>query len=215
MMRRVWPVVRKVGPIVVLLALAAIAALVARDAAAIRHGMERGDLAFEALPAAERLWRFDTTLPFADEFFGIEEDLVYRRALRTFAVDDRRAQDPYDFSRPAFRAEAQATLVNAEGAAGLTPRQRSKLATLAGVLSFDEAVNDPVNGPNLVRQSLEHFQRAVRVAPTNTEAKYDLEFVLRVLSPGAERLRIRQNIPAFAAGRNAPGAAPVRSGHGY
>jgi hypothetical protein len=213
-MRRAWPLVRKVGPIVVLLALAAISALVARDAAAIRHGMERGDLAFEALPAAERLWRFDTKLPFAEEALGIEDDLVYRRALRTFAVDDRRAQDPYDFSRPAFRAEAQATLVSAEGA-GLTPAQRSKLATLAGVLAFDEAVNDPVNGPNLVRQSLAHFQRAVRVDPTNTEAKYDLEFVLRVLSPEAERLRIRQNIPAFAAGRSAPGAAPARSGHGY
>lgn len=213
-MRRVWPVVRKVGPIVVLLVLAAISALVARDAAAIRHGMDRGDLAFEALPAAERLWRFETTLPFADTLLGIEDDLVYRRALRAFAVDDRRAANPYDFSRPAFRAEAQATLVNAEGA-GLTPAQRSKLATLAGVLAFDEAVNDPVNGPNLVRQSLAHFQRAVRVDPTNTEAKYDLEFVLRILSPGAERLRIRQNLPAFAAGRNAPGAAPTRSGHGY
>jgi hypothetical protein len=213
-MRRAWPVVRKVGPIVVLLVLAAIAALVARDAAAIRHGMERGDLAFEALPAAERLWRFETTLPFADEFFGIEDDLVYRRALRTFAVDDRRAANPYDFSRPAFRAEAQAALISAENS-GLTVAQRSKLATLAGVLAFDEAVNDPVNGPNLVRQSLAHFQRSVRIDPTNTEAKYDLEFVLRVLSPQAERLRIRQNIPAFAAGRNAPGAAPLRSGHGY
>jgi hypothetical protein len=213
-MRRAWPVVRKVGPIVVLLVLAAIAALVARDAAAIRHGMERGDLAFEALPAAERLWRFETTLPFADELFGIEDDLVYRRALRTFAVDDRRAANPYDFSRPAFRAEAQAALISAENS-GLTVAQRSKLATLAGVLAFDEAVNDPVNGPNLVRQSLAHFQRSVRIDPTNTEAKYDLEFVLRVLSPQAERLRIRQNIPAFAAGRNAPGAAPLRSGHGY
>ncbi|MGH2995659.1 MAG: hypothetical protein ACRDM9_05025 [Gaiellaceae bacterium] len=213
-MRRHWPVVRKVVPIVVLLALAAIAALMARDAAAIRHGMERGDLAFEALPAAERLWRFETTIPAADAIFGIEDDLIYRRALRTFAVDDRRSQNPYDFSRPAFRAEAQAALGEAERS-GLTSAQRSKLATLAGVLLFDEAVSDPVNGPNLIRQSLGHFQRAVRIDPTNSEAKYDLEFILRVLAPGAERLRIRQNIPAYSAGRNAPGAGPNRVGEGY
>jgi hypothetical protein len=213
-MRRYRPVVRKVAPIVVLLALAAIAALIARDAAAIRHGMERGDLAFEAQPAAERLWRFETMIPYAEELFGTEDDLTYRRALRTFAVDDRRSQNPYDFSRPAFRAEAQAALGAAENS-GLTPARRSKLATLAGVLAFDEAVNDPVNGPNLIRQSLAHFQRAVRIDPSSSEAKYDLEFILRVLAPGAERLRIRQNIPAYSAGRNAPGAGPNRVGEGY
>jgi hypothetical protein len=213
-MRRHWPTIRKVLPIVVLALLALIAALIARDAAAVRHGMERGDLAFEAQPAAERLWRFDTTVPFAEKLFGIEDDLTYRRALRTFAVDDRRAQNPYDFSRPAFRAEAQATLANAE-TSGLTPPQRSKLATLAGVLTFDEAVSDPVNGPNLIRQSLAHFQRAVRVDPTSSEAKYDLEFLLRVLSPGAQRLRIRQNIPSYTPGRTAPGAGPNRVGEGY
>lgn len=213
-MRRHWPVVRKVLPIVVLLVLAGIAALIARDAAAIRHGLERGDLAFEAQPAAERLWRFETSVPYAHELFGIKDDLIYRRALRTFAVDDRRAQNPYDFSRPAFRAEAQAALGNAERS-GLTPARRSKLATLAGVLLFDEAVNDPVNGPNLIRQSVAHFQRAVRIDPGSSEAKYDLEFMLRVLAPGAERLRIRQNIPAYSAGRNAPGSGPNRVGEGY
>ena len=213
-MKRHWPLVRKIAPIVVLAALAAVAALIARDAAAIRHGMERGDLAFEASPAAERLWRFETTIPKANELIGIKDDLIYRRALRTFAVDDRRPQNPYDFSRPAFRAEAQAALGHAERS-GLTPAQRSKLATLAGVLYFDEAVSDPVNGPNLIRQSLAHFQRAVRTDPTSSEAKYDLEFLLRVLAPGAERLRIRQNIPAYSAGRNAPGAGPNRVGEGY
>lgn len=194
--------------------LAAIAAVIARDAAAVRHGLERGDLAFEAQPAAERLWRFETTIPYAEKLFGIEDDLTYRRALRTFAVDDRRSQNPYDFSRPAFRAEAQAALGSAERS-GLTPAQRSKLATLAGVLAFDEALLDPVNGPNLIRESLAHFERAVRTDPTSSEAKYDLEFILRVLAPGAERLRIRQNIPSYSAGRNAPGAGPNRVGEGY
>jgi hypothetical protein len=92
--RRAWPWVRKVGPIVLLVALGTLFALVARDAAAVRHGMERSDLAFEALPAAEKLWKIDTALPFSESALGIEDDLVYRRALRTFAVDDRRRANP-------------------------------------------------------------------------------------------------------------------------
>ena len=213
-LRRAWPWVRKVGPIVLLVLLGTVFALIARDAAAVRHGMERSDLAFEALPAAEKLWKLDTALPFTESALGIDDDLVYRRALRTFAVDDRRRSNPYDFSRPAFRAEAQASLLQAEHS-GLSAERRSKLAVLQGVLIFDEAIADPVNGPNLIRQTLEQFQRAVRIDPANEEAKYNLEFMLRLLDPSARRLRIRQNIPAYAAGRNAPGGGPNTQGYGY
>jgi hypothetical protein len=214
MIRRSWPTTRKVGPIVLLVLVGLLFALVARDAAAVRHGMQRSDLAFEALPAAERLWRLNTVLPGMEEAFGVDDDLVYRRALRTFAVDDRRRANPYDFARPAFRAEAQAALLRAERS-GLSPARRSKLAVLQGVLTFDEAIADPVNGPNLMRQVLDHFRRAVRIDPSNEEAKYDLELILRLLDPSARRLRIRQNIPAFAAGRNAPGGGPNTQGYGY
>jgi hypothetical protein len=212
--RRMWPVARKVGPIVILLVLGVLFALIAKDAAAIRHGMERSDIAFEAQPAAERLWQFQTVLPGSQTAFGIEDDLIYRRALRKFAVDDRRKANPYDFSRPAFRAEAQAALLNAERS-DLPAARKSELAMLQGLLSFDEAIADPVNGSNLIKQTLEHFQRAVRTDPMNEEAKYDLEFLLRILDPTARRLRIRQNIPAYAAGRAAPGGGPNTEGYGY
>jgi hypothetical protein len=214
MRRRVWPVVRKVGPIVLLVALGLFFALWAKDAAAIRHGMERSDLAFEAQPAAEKLWLFKTAMPGAESVFGIEDDLVYRRALRKFAVDNRRAANPYDFSRPAFRAEAQAALLSAERS-DLPPARKSELAMLQGLLTFDEAIADPVNGSSLIKQTLDHFQRAVRINPSNEEAKYNLEFLLRVLEPSAARIRIRQNIPAYAAGRNAPGGGPNGQGYGY
>jgi hypothetical protein len=214
MMRRAWPWVRKVGPIVVLVALGVFFALWAKDAAAVRHGMERSDLAFEAQPAAEKLWLFNTVVPGAESAFGIKDDLVYRRALRKFAVDNRRAANPYDFSRPAFRAEAQAALLSAERS-DLPAARKSELAMLQGLLTFDEAIADPVNGSNLIKQTLDHFQRAVRINPSNEEAKYNLEFLLRVLDPSARRLRIRQNIPAYAAGRNAPGGGPNTQGYGY
>ncbi len=213
-MRRFSPILRKAAPIVGLLALAVVAALVARDAAAVQRGFDRSDVAFEAQPAAEGLWKIDTRLPFMDEALGIEDDLLYRRALRAFAVDARRGENPYDFDRPAFRAEAQATLGLAERS-GLAAPLRSKAATLQGVLSFEEGISDPVNGPTLVGRSIDDFRRAVRIDPGNEEAKYDLEFLLRLMDPSAARIRIRENIPAYRAGRSAPGGAPPRQGRGY
>lgn len=213
-MRRLRPMLRKALPIAGLLVLALVAAVVARDAAAIQRAFDRSDLAFEAQPAAERLWKIDTRIPLVDRALAIEDDLVYRRALRAFAVDARRAENPYDFSRPAFRAEAQATLGSAERSELARPL-RSKAAMLQGILTFEESTADPVNGPTLVRTALGDFTRAIRIDPANEEAKYNLEFVLRLMDPRAARLRIRENIPYYRPGRSAPGGAPPRRGHGY
>ena len=213
-MSRARPILRKAAPIVGLLALALVSALVARDAAAVRSAFDRSDLAFEAQPAAERLWKIDTRIPLVERGLAIEDDLMYRRALRAFAVDARRAENPYDFSRPAFRAEAQATLGSAERSELAAPL-RSKAAMLQGVLTFEESIADPVNGSNLVRQALGDFTRAIRIEPSNEEAKYNLELLLRLMDPSAARIRIRENIPTYRAGRSAPGGAPPRRGHGY
>lgn len=214
-MIRARPILRKALPIFGLLVLAVLAGLVARDAAAIQRAFDRSDLAFEAQPATERLWRIDTRLPYARRMLGVEDDLRYRRALRAFAVDARRGENPYDFARPAFRAEAQATLGSAERSTSLAPALRSKAASLQGVLTFEEATADPINGPMLIKRSLDEFGRAVRIDPTNEEAKYNLEFVLRLMDPSAARIRIRENIPAYRPGRSAPGGAPPRRGRGY
>ncbi len=213
-MKRAEPIVRKGLPIAILLVLAVLAALVARDAAAIRGGIEGGDLAFKAQPAAERLWKIDTRVPYSMRAFGVEDDLLYRRALRAFAVDARRGENPYDFDRPAFRAEAQATLQSAE-VSDLEAPLRSKAASLQGVLTFEEAIQDPVNGPVLMRRVVGDFERAVRIDPANEEAKYNLEYLLRLMDPSAARLRIRENIPAYSLGRGAPGSGPSRRGQGY
>jgi hypothetical protein len=213
-MSRVRPILRKGLPIAALVILAVFAALVARDAAAIQRGMEGGDLAFKAQPAAERLWKINTRVPYAKEAFGVDDDLLYRRALRAFAVDARRGENPYDFDRPAFRAEAQATLGEAEQSE-LEAALRSKAASLQGVLTFEEATQDPINGPTLMRRVVGDFERAVRIDPANEEAKYNLEYLLRLMDPSAARLRIRENIPAYQPGRSAPGGGPARRGHGY
>ena len=123
-MKRARPILRKGLPIAILIALAVFAALVARDAAAIRSGFEGGDLAFKAQPAAERLWKIDTRLPYAKRALGVEDDLVYRRALRAFAVDARRGENPYDFDSPGLPRRGAG---DARGRRGVEPRGAAPL----------------------------------------------------------------------------------------
>jgi len=206
--------VRKWGLIVVLLALSLVAAVVARDAAAVRQAMESGDFAFAARRETQDLWHFRTTLPYVDEMFGLDDDLLYRGAVWKYAAEDRRKPQRFNFARPGLRADAQAVLSDAENS-GLSPALRSKLATLEGMVSLDEAVANPVNGGYALQQTVMHFQRAVRIDPSNSEAKYNLELLLRLLNPKGGRNQTRTNLPIFEAGPGTPGAGPDRRGHGY
>lgn len=215
-MRRAWPAIRKGAPIAVLLALAITAALVARDAAAVRHSIERGDLVFlEGQPVYDRLWRLDTTLPLAVEFFGVEDDLLYRHALRKYAADERRQrQGTGGFSGPGLRAEAQAALSIAENA-GLPAKRRSILANLQGMLAWDETLTNPLEASGLAIQALEHFHRAVKTDPANADAKYNLEYLLRHADPDSNPARQRQFVPADIEARSTPGGGGERRGEGY
>ena len=215
-MRGALPAVRKGAPIVVLLALAVTAALVARDAAAVRHSLERGDLVFlESQPVYERLWRLDTTLPGAVEFFRVEDDLLYRHALRKYAADERRQQTGGDgFSGPGLRAETQAALSIAENAQ-LSATRRSLLANLQGVLAWDETLTNPLDASGLAIQALEHFHRAVKTDPSHADAKYNLEYLLHHADPDSNPVRQRQFVPADIEARSTPGGGGKRRGQGY
>jgi hypothetical protein len=214
-LRRAWRPVRTIAPIAVLLALAVTAALVARDAAAVRQTVERSDLVFlEEQPVYERLWRLETTIPYPTELFGIEDDLLYRHALRKYAADVRRQTGRLNFSSPGLRAEAQAALSIAENA-DLSPARRSTLANLQGVLTYDETLGNPLDASGLALQSLEHIHRAVKIDPTNVEAKYNLEYLLRLVDPDANPARQRQFVPADIEARSTPGGGGERRGQGY
>ncbi|HZB35773.1 MAG TPA: hypothetical protein VE440_06860 [Gaiellaceae bacterium] len=213
--RPAWRVVRRFGPIAVLLALAIAAALVARDAAAVRQSVEHSDLVFlEAQPSYARLWRLDTTTPYPARLFGIEDDLLYRHALRKYAAEDRRQQGRFNFSSPGLRAEAQAALSIAENA-DLSAARRSKLANLQGILSYDETLTNPLDAAGLAQEALEHFHRAVKINPGNIEAKYNLEYLLRLVDPNQNPARQRRFVPADIEARSTPGGGGERRGQGY
>jgi hypothetical protein len=207
--------IRTFGPIALLLVLALTATLAARDAAAVRRSIEHGDLVFlEGQPVYDRLWQLDTSLPYAADFFGLEDDLLYRHALRKYAAEDRRQRGRFNQSNPGLRAEAQAALSLAEKS-NLSAARRSKLASLQGVISFDETLANPLDASALAAQALEAFHRAVKIDPTNVEAKYNLEYLLRLVDPNANPARQRRFVPADIEARSTPGAGGDRRGQGY
>lgn len=224
--RRVRRVALPALAIAVLLALAAVSGLVAHEARAIERAVEREDLEYVGrptrfrgwsgqgrVPSADRNWRVGTLLPFSERILGIDEDLLYRRALRAYADDARRRDSRYDFLRATFRAEAHRLLAEAERAA-LPAALRSKAANLQGALTLDESFGNPERRAKLTALSIEHFRRAIRIDPANEEAKYNLELLLRLpelppfLKPPDEDTRPR-------VGSSTPGAERPRRGHGY
>jgi hypothetical protein len=210
-----WPVIRRAAPIVVLLALSLVAALLARDAGAVRRTIAHDDLVFlQGQPVYDRLWRLEPTLPYIPDLFGIEDDIVYRHALRKYAAEDRRQRGRLNVFNPGLRAEAQAALSIAERS-GLSAKRRSKLASLQGVMSYDETLTNPIDASTLAAQALEHFHRAVKTDPTNIEAKYNLEYLLRLVDPNQNPARQRQFVPADIEARSLPGSSGARRGHGY
>jgi hypothetical protein len=215
-MNRISPdLVRKVAPIVVLVVLSIVAALVARDAAAVQRTVKQDDLVFlQGQPVYERLWRFDTVLPYMQDLFGITDDIVYRHAMRKYAAEDRRQRGRLNSFNPGLRAEAQAALSIAERT-DLSPARKSKLASLQGVMSYDETLTNPIDASALAAQALEHFLRAVKTDPSNIEAKYNLEYLLRLVDPNQNPARQRQFIPADIEARSLPGSSGARRGHGY
>lgn len=206
---------RRVSPFI-LAGLALVAALasafVAREASQVGSEIRRSDAAFRAEPARESLWDVKTDAPGLEKTLGVKDDVAYRRASRLYELLRRRGRDPYDFSARAFRADAQLALARAE-AAGMSGPARSKAANLEAIMILEEALGDPLNGPQLLERSLNGFRKALRIDPTNEEAMFNLELVLRLLEPNAARLQIRYGVNAR--GRGVAGAAPLRRGHGY
>jgi hypothetical protein len=174
--------------------------------------IRRSDAAFRAEPAREGLWEVKTGAPGLKATLRMEDDIAFRKASRLYELLRRRGRDPYDFSARAFRADAQLALARAE-AEGLTTKSRSKAANLEAIMILEEALGDPLNGPELLDRSLNGFRKALRIDPGNEEAMFNLELLLRLLDPNAARLQIRYGVNTR--GRGVAGAAPLRRGHGY
>ncbi|MBV8065216.1 MAG: hypothetical protein JOY73_06815 [Actinobacteria bacterium] len=194
---------------VVTLVLAGIAVLLvlfAFDARAWQSSVRRDDIRFRALPDHVRLWRPATILPFdpAGTVLGTSDTMAFRRALQSFWYVHVGANPDLRADLPTLRAKAQQELLTLTSKAK-TPGERSDAANLLGVLVITTPV--PTQSDQAVdlvlKNSIKYFQQAITLDPTDTDAKENLELVLRITKPGKGRL-----------GRDARSGFGFGKGHG-
>lgn len=208
LLRRVLPLVLAVAALVGAVA----SAFAAREVSRLDAEIRRSDAAFHADPARDDLWQVDRQAPGIERLLAGEDDVAFREASRLFELLRRRGRNPYDFEARAFRADAQLALAEADDA-GMPHPTRSKAANLEAIMILEEALGDPRNGAALIERSLGRFRRALSIDPTNEEAMFNLELLLRLLEPNQARLQIRYGVNP--PGRGVAGGGPLRRGHGY
>lgn len=180
------------------LLLAAVCVLAARDL----HGWDR---------ALERNRAHDTVLPGdpVGDALGVDDDLRYRAALRTFttALLTPRGFDNGE-RRARVRSAAEALL--AEVATTATPARAAQAQTLLGVLV---ASGGRVGGETAPERARDAFETAIRIDPENVDAKYNLELVLRRERPAATVER--PDAGSGPRGSSQRGAGSGTPGRGY
>jgi hypothetical protein len=178
--------VRRVVPIVALLAglVGLLLVVTALDVMLVRRDVRADDLRFQSAPQRQRgLWTELGFLPtsLTERALGIEDDLAYRRmaSLYARAQPGRRADEGTQIA--ALRGEATLELTRASQAESDRVR-RSRLLNFLGVVPLDPSIAEFERRAAMLQTARGVFQNAVRVDPQNTDAKVNLEIVLRDLN---------------------------------
>jgi hypothetical protein len=206
---------RALGVLVSLASLAAGVVLVvfAVDVVRWEQALAAQDVRFRGAPRVARFERPDSILPFnlAERTLGGSDDLVFRDQLEGFARIRPGAVFVYTERLHTLRGETQLGLASLSRSDPDVHR-RSRAANMVGVLALDpaHAPRDPNELANLVAGAVGSFRNAVEIDPTNSDAKLNLEQVLRL--PGAAPLPGDYPVGSPDAGRR---AGIGRAGGGY
>jgi len=198
----------------VLVALAALLVLFAFDTRAWQSSVKRDDIRFRAILDHGGLWQPKTILPGdpAGAALATKDTIAWRRALQSFWSTHIGANPQSQEDLPKLRAQAQSQLLDLTSS-GKTAAERSGAANLLGVLVITTPVSAGSQSEQLqvLKQSVDYFQRAIELDPTDTAAKENLELVLRATRPGKGRLG-RDAHAGFGFGR---GHGTTVVGNGY
>jgi hypothetical protein len=196
-----------------LLATAAAAALLAADLRSWRTAISRGDVQFARIPAAAS-WRADTLLPFhaARSILGISDQVALRSAEQQF-VHLRAIGNGIDNGFTESQQRGALEQVMTRLSTGPDKARDSDAELMLGILAFADTRSRGTSAPAPVVQAVADFQAAVTDDPTNTNAKYDLELLLRYLVAKGTRTGSTNAAGGPAKGhKGAGGGAP---GTGY
>jgi hypothetical protein len=201
----------------VCLVLAVGLALLARDVAASRSALTRGDVEYRISPQKTGLWDTRTLVPYdlAVALLGTEDDVKIRRAVRAVAL--ARLGDPtVSVSDPQValvRNDAQARLDDIVANAK-DRRQRSLAAGLLGVVGLARLVSETQDRVALLGATVATLQLAVALDPENDDAKYNLEYALQ-RSRGIQLTEGAGGQNPSPGGSGSTGAGAGDAGSGY
>ena len=179
--------------VLALFASAAILTLLAADVLRWRGHIERAD--FRVGSGSTRIWTPDTRLPGdpAAALLDVDGDVRFRHALQLFRLGNPRrpARNQHDLNVRLAADGRLADVAEMDERASI----RSRAAMLRGLLALETARGEPLRAETNLRRALSELRNAIRLDGGNTDAKYDLELVMRLLrtveeeSPGANEGR--------------------------
>jgi hypothetical protein len=154
--------------------------LLAVDVVRSHEALASGDDDYATSPKEGSLWKPGAlgASTISRKVLGVDDDLRFREAVRALRLSQR--DEPTDSSPDAVlrRAKAQKLL---EQVSTRDPdrRRRSRALSLLSVLLLSTPAADQEERATTQRIALANLQRAIETDPTNDEAKYNLEVVLR------------------------------------
>lgn len=186
--------------------------LLALDVSRVAATIEDDDARFLAQPRIPGYWEDGGVLPLdgGGHLLGARDDVAQRDAVQRFWLGRPRNRSIPGPERLAERAQAQAALAEAEAESG---PGASLTATLLGVLAL-LTPPDQAERPQVVRAAGSAFRRAIVLDPTNDDAKFNLESVLRLVADERSRGQGGGG-SAGQEGTEFGGAALSRRGSGY
>jgi tetratricopeptide (TPR) repeat protein len=193
------------------LSAAAFLLLLATDVRGWSARFAADDLRYRANPVPGNLWQPEQAAPFGlgRDVLGIQDDIDYRRALRSFRLGRPLESNLYGVKTASLRAQAQVQMAEVADHGNDLPR-RSQAANLLGVLGFAMAARDLALRDTFLRDAIASFRQAIALDPTNDDALFNLEFALQEQNVAEEQQQ------RGSSDSNAGGNAGLKPpGHGF
>jgi hypothetical protein len=154
--------------------------MLAIDVVRSHEALASGDDIYASAPKEGGLWKPGAlgASTLSRKVLGVDDDLRFREAVRALRLSQR--DKPTDSSPDAIlrRAKAQKLLQQVSDD-DPDARRRSRALSLLSVLMLSTPAADQEERATTQRVALANLQKAIETDPTNDEAKYNLEVVLR------------------------------------
>ena len=160
-----------------------VALVLASDVRSWRDLFQRDALAYSAAPTSTVRLQASTALPHgvSKSLLGVGKNAEWLTALRKFQLAYQDTLGLNSLGRSDYLLLNQGEAALRKVTQDPDPVRASQAYNLLAVLTFREALPGTGTDPNLLQQSLTELQDAVRLDPTDEQAKENLELGLRVL----------------------------------